>query len=360
MNKLLITSLLLLTASVNAQITVDSSDFATANETIIYSNASPLTAGIDLTQTGPNYTWNFSQLVPTTQGADTFVAVTSTGTIYSLFFINLGFNPYRSNIAIRGSFPPIPGVAISDVYNFYFKSNTGYRQTGIGGTLNGQEIPVAYSDQDAVYLFPMNYGNQDTSISNFSVSVPNLGSYVGTQTRINNVDGWGSLTTPYGTFNCLRIVSQLTGHDSVHVDSLSFGIGFDRTLTREYKWIAKGEEVPVLQINTQELIPGNETIASIKYRDSVQVVSVKENANSMIVSVYPNPANDFIIIKCAKTFSSNGVLELYTSNGQLVNRVTTGSKDEIRIETEGLAAGMYQIKLIDEGVTAISGILIQR
>ncbi len=360
MNKLLLTTLLLMAGSVKAQITVDSSDFATANETIIYSNASPLTSGIDLTQTGPNYTWNFSQLVPTTQGADTFVSVTSTGTIYSLFFINLAFNPYRSNIAIRGTFPAIPGVSLSDVYNFYFKSNTGYRQTGVGGTLNGQEVPVAYSDQDAVYLFPMNYGNQDTSLSNFSVSVPNLGSYVGTQTRINNVDGWGSLTTPYGTFNCLRMVSQLTGHDSVHVDSLNFGIGFDRTLTREYKWIAKGQDVPVLQINTQELLPGNETIASIKYRDSIQVVSVKENVNSGIISVYPNPASDYIIVKCAKAFSSDGILELYTSNGQLVKRVATGIKDEIWIETEGLAAGMYQIKLIDEGGSSISGILIQR
>ena len=78
----------------DAQITVTNADFASSGDTIRFSNASPLSL-VDLTLTGPNYTWDFSTLQSTSQDVDTFISVTSTPFVYVLVF---GFN---SNLAAR-------------------------------------------------------------------------------------------------------------------------------------------------------------------------------------------------------------------------------------------------------------------
>jgi hypothetical protein len=345
---LLFLTLVILTDRATAQITIDDTDFANANETVVYSQASTLTT-VDLTLTGPAYYWDFSQLTSTGQTADTFVTVSSFGNIYSLFFINSSFNPNQSNLAVRGSFPTAPGVTITDVYNFYYKSVTGYNQTGIGATINGTQAPVAYSDQDAVYSFPLNFLDMDTSISNFGISIPGLGSYYGHQTRIVNVDGYGTVVTPFGSFNCLREVAMLTGHDSVHVDSLNFGIGFDRTLTREYKWLAKGEDGPVLQITTQELIPGTEVITAIIYRDSVITSSVYAEKNADKMEVYPNPSSDHVNIRVPTSFNG-GTVALFTPQGQSIwsNRLSfLPGRNQFSIATGDFPSGLYYIHISD-------------
>ncbi|MEP7264897.1 MAG: hypothetical protein ABI772_10380, partial [Bacteroidota bacterium] len=143
MNKSVLSLLLLIICSkLSAQITIDSSDIAIAGDTVLYSEASPFTAGIDLSLTGANYQWDFSTLTPTVQSADTFLSVSGFGNLYSLFFVNIAFNPYRSSCAIRGTFPAVPGLTLSDEYNFFYKSAASYSQTGLGATLNGTDVPV--------------------------------------------------------------------------------------------------------------------------------------------------------------------------------------------------------------------------
>jgi hypothetical protein len=342
-NSLLVSLLLIYVLPVKGQITIDSSDFANAGETVVYSQASPLTPGIDLTQTGAAFTWDFSQLSPTSQTADTFITISSFGNVYSLFFINNSFNPYRSNMSARGTFPQIPGVSLTDIYNFYYKSNNDYRQTGVGATLNGAAVPVPYTDPDVIYAFPLDFNDSDSSVSNFGVSIPNLGSYTGTQTRVSITDGWGTVITPYGSFNCLRQVSTLTGHDSVYVDSLMFGAGFDRPLTREYKWIAEDQDGPVLQIVTQELLPGTEAISSIIYRDSVLVTSVT-GLNHQTIRLSPNPVNDVLTLTQNTLPDPESVLKIFDSQGRQVYS-GNAEKQKMEINCRDWPAGFYSVEI---------------
>lgn len=338
----------IITCDLKAQITIDSSDFSHANETVVYSQVSPLTT-VDPTLTGPNYTWDFSQFMSIGQQADTFVTPASFGNLYSLFFIDNSFNPNRSNLVVRGSFPTFPGVTITDVYNFYFKSATAYSQVGLGGTINGTQAPVPYTDKDIVYAFPLDYGDMDTSVSNFGITLPGLGSYYGNQTRIVTVDGWGNVETPFGTFDCLREVATLTGHDSVYIDSLALGIGFDRTLTRQYKWIAKGQDGPVLQITTQEILAGTETITEIIYRDSV-VISGVETVEGENIIVYPNPSDDRLNIRIPES-SSVKAIAIFNPQGQMVLVEPINSlQRNLTISVKDLASGLYFIQA--EGATS--------
>jgi hypothetical protein len=50
-----------------AQITYNSSDYAAQNESFIVSHSISGLVGNDFVQTGANYNWNYSDLVPSTQ-----------------------------------------------------------------------------------------------------------------------------------------------------------------------------------------------------------------------------------------------------------------------------------------------------
>lgn len=271
------------------QITITNADFAAAGDTARFSTASA-SSPVDVTLTGANYTWDFSFLQPTSQGIDTFLSVTSTPIIYAFTF---GFN---SNVAKKGfANGGLPGVPVSDVYNFYNRSTNNYRQTGYGGSLNGITTPLSFNSPDIIYDFPVNFGNIDSSDSDYSLAVPNVATAVGNQRRVNVVDGWGSITTPYGTFNALRIKSTLTGEDSLYLDSIGQGFSIPRALTREYKWLAAGQDIPLLEIVTRELQPGTESVASIRYKDiarSVGLATVSLLANDPLLRPNPSGAND--------------------------------------------------------------------
>lgn len=330
-----------------AQITINSTDMPSAGDIIRFSTAANNTT-VDLTQTGPNQTWDFSFLQPTGQSVDTFLSVSATSIFYLLTF---GGN---SNVAARGiQISSIGFLPITNGFSFYNSSTSGYRQKGFGAELNGLPVPVPYTNDDDIYLFPLNYGDQDTSDSDYSISIPGQGSANGNQRRINHVDGWGTVTTPYGTFSALRMVSTLTGEDSLYVDTLGLGFNSPRPLTREYKWLATGQDIPVLQINTTANLAGVETVSLIKYRDSLRVFAsvFENNVSGMSVRVYPNPvtSKDEIKIDWPVKTAEGLKVEFYSMDGRLASRTSlyAGSSWSIKLSELQVTQGVYLVKVSD-------------
>jgi hypothetical protein len=89
-----------------------------------------------------------------------------------------------------------------------------------------------------------------SSDASFSITIPGIATYSTQRIRSNVADGWGTLTTPYGTFPTLRVKSNLAIHDSVYIDTLGIGFPLNRNIT-EYKWLANGKGIPVLQIDEE-------------------------------------------------------------------------------------------------------------
>ena len=110
---------------------------------------------------------------------------------------------------------PMPTVTIEDFYAFYKIQSDAYIQVGAGLTINSAPIPVLFNPMDTIVMLPAAFGNQDTCFSSFSADVPSLGYYSEQRMRYNSIDGWGTLTTPYGTFDALRISSYSEIHDSL-------------------------------------------------------------------------------------------------------------------------------------------------
>lgn len=363
-------SLLMFSQISFAQITINSASIPVAGDTIRYSNGQ-ITAAIDPIPTGANFNWDFSFLNPISQDIDTFRTVTSTGATYALFFADVSFNSNRSNQAKRGTLgvPNAPiggGVSISDVLAFYYKSNAFYQQTGYGATINGIGVPVSFNNKDVLYRFPMNFGDTDTSPSDFSINIPNLGYYGHEQVRVSEVDGWGSLTTPFGTFNALRIKSTITGSDTLFLDTLGFGFSFPVN-SIEYKWLGTAKNIPLLQIvATSGPFGGAPQISSVTYRDSVRTLTGLPDVALSIgnMSLFPNPATDWVTLSVNSVVEGDAMVQLYAPDGRLVATPWIGSLFagdniiSINLEKNKPANGMYFLELNCEGKRAKSRILI--
>ncbi|MEO5571182.1 MAG: T9SS type A sorting domain-containing protein [Bacteroidia bacterium] len=336
----------------SAQIIIDQNDMPAAGDTIRVSYGL-VTAAIDPLPTGANFTWDFSQLQWIAQNIDTFLSVAQTATTYQLAFADVSFNPNRANVATRGqfAFPPVAGIQVGDVFNFYYRSSAQFRMVGYGANINGFDTPLTMNSMDIIYNLPLNYNDNDSCNADFSLTIPSTLYYGYSLHRVNLADGWGTLITPYGTFDALRVTSTIAAHDSINYLVTGIGFGIDRPLTTEYKWIGKNKSIPLLQINTTTLF-GTETVTSIVYPDSIRSlpVSVTENVlQSESFSVYPNPAKENFVLNMTLKNKSTVQVEIYNSASELVKELMDDTMNSGKIfkifnsHSLGLTNGIYMI-----------------
>ncbi|MDQ3109185.1 MAG: T9SS type A sorting domain-containing protein [Bacteroidota bacterium] len=331
-----------------SQITIGQNDMPNSGDSIHMSFAAGV-GSIDHTLTGPNYFWDFSALTPIAQQLYRFEAPSS---IPFNFLSSVSFlNPTPDSLPVIGNVP-------SSFIDYFKNGSSGYRQNGLSfqyTPLTTFTIPVVFTSNDYVYRFPLNYGDMDTSDAAYAINFPPL-PYIGqTIHRENNVDGWGVIATPYGTFMSLRVVSVIQRIDTVSLDSVT-GFSIQRPLEIEYKWLVNGIRVPVLEIDAQILFNA-EVITNVIYRDvynnSVPQVGVEDHQQLISSSsVYPNPAAG----NCYVTYTMEGMAEveiiLTDISGREVKRfgkemALPGNNSRL-LDLSGIAPGSYLINITSE------------
>ncbi|MBO2012729.1 T9SS type A sorting domain-containing protein [Hymenobacter negativus] len=261
-----------------------------------------------LSRRGANQTWNYTTLVPVSQRVESFVPLataTAVSPVYGLTFGSLLSGVNRATVASPQSLPLLPvtlPIPVTDSYQFYNVSGStaaqqDFRSVGFGASLAGSALPVTYASQaqqDVIYRFPLSFASSRDSSNSF-FSTPSIISSIGyisqKRKRVNTPDAWGTLITPFGTFQTVRVVAKLIDHDSLAIGGMA-GQGFDLPLTREYKWLAKTQHVPVLTITTRE-IGGQETVTNVEYRDiyrRISLLATRDAATDAALSTYPNPS----------------------------------------------------------------------
>lgn len=353
--------------SLTAQITIDQDDFANAGDTARMSVAvwNPL---LNFSATDTNYTWDFSSLQWQSQYVDQFLNPLNTGVTYAFTFSNTSINPYRSNIAKTADNTlttiPVLSSVFTDGINFFYKTSSLYRQRGLGMKVSGFSTPVPMTNPDTLYHFPMNYGTQDSAYSDYRVFVPQLGVYVHKQHRVNKVDGWGTLITPFGTFDALRVRTEIRGSDSLYIDTLNSGFKVNNEIQREYKWFGKNQFEPLLQINTQAGVfgqfPGFEFVTRIVYRDSVRFLptGIFDMAKDELqFSVFPNPSNGSFFVSVPADLTSASI-KLTDVSGRLILQREMNMPTE-QVNTEVLAKGIYILNLQSNKGTASKKLVVE-
>ena len=255
-----------------AQIQISQANMPSINDTIRYSVSNSNT--LNFAQTGANYTWDYSTLNRTSQDLYRFQALLSTP------YATLAFTGMPAG-AIGYKIADSIGtgqVAFKNIYNFYEKKSTGWSAVGTGFTLSAIPFPAGgvYSDKDEIYTFPLNYNDKDSTT--FEVTTPlgnalfKLGTFKQKGYRINTVEGWGTIKTPYGNnINCLKIKSKIVEIDSIKITTPATNLGFQANRV-EYKWISNTEKIPVLEV-TGTVNNGTFTPNTIRYRDTYKAIS---------------------------------------------------------------------------------------
>lgn len=270
-----------------AQITITVNDMPSPGDTVRKS-LTTINPGMDYTISGPNHQWDFSSLFPLGQTVDTFVTVSSVPLWYQLVFIpNLVAN-LAQKFPELNNFPQLP---LTDPYRFYRKATNTFNDVGYAVTVSGIPVPLRLNPPDVIYKLPLAYNNKDSSQASGQISVPGFG-YVGVQRkRVNHVDGWGTVTTPYGSFNVLRVKSRVNEVDSIYVDTLGFGQKIERFYT-EYKWLANGRKQPVLEVIEEP------PLIQVRYIDNILQPPVNISDKIALVTrmvISPNPFHDHAI-----------------------------------------------------------------
>ena len=288
----------LMSISAFGQVTITSNDMPKTNDTIRYSTVISLGVNLDLTNTGANSTWDYTNLKSSGNALYEYKSALTTPYIFS-FFGAMGLK-----IADTLGFGP---ASITKVYGFYKNSSSKFVQRGYGFTMviPGSSIPLPlkgeYTDEDEIYEFPLTYNDSYTNTFNLKIPIGvapfALGNFFRTGTRSTVVDGWGKLSTPYKKdMDCIRLKSIYTSKDSVAVSTPPLNIGIP-TKTIEYKWLTPGEKIPVLEIIGTETL-GVFTASSVRYRgvEAPQNNSIKD-LNSGLSTISQNGKEGIFVIR---------------------------------------------------------------
>ena len=333
----------------DAQIIISSSDMPNTNNVIRVSNGQAF-PGLNVRLTGADYSWNYSQLAPVSQTVDTFVSVLSTGLFYAAQFYG------NSSYALKSNTPTVTlagALTIDYEYDFYKESTSAYVQTGFGANINSFPLPVPYNPVDTIYRFPLHYYDTGLSSSSFSVLIPGLGYYGGDKTRIDTVDGWGMLTTPYGTFPVLRVKSEIHETDTIYSDAFMYGFIFPRPVLIEYKWLGTNQRIPLLQINTSAGV-----VTQILYRDSLRInpLAVAQTDHpDFNFHVYPNPVAGNLVIEYNLSKEAEVTAEIFNSAGEEIISASHGKRHpgnqffSLNLGGKNIPAGIYFVRLNVDG-----------
>lgn len=248
MKTIITLSLLLISAVVFAQNppTYQQSDYANANSANIYYTVSPSLI-VDYASTGENFTWDFSAIAGVSQREVDFGNVDFLTNF--IFFGNNADLTYNVPFEIGGlnllDFVP----ALNEIKGVY-DINGGLNQIGVQVDTDVLPIPLSVSNADPELFvnFPIVYNDTYTDTSSITIGIPNQLSIVINSSKSFEVDGWGTVTTPYATYNnAIRVKTDidynfeitLSGQDPIQVP----------VTLRNYSWYDSSEHTQVLSVN---------------------------------------------------------------------------------------------------------------
>ena len=266
------------------------SDYASVGDTFVVSSTQLSLGGFAFDSAGANISWDFGTLVGTSQETIRFIdpdnagyqtswianCILNTGGVFSCpgQWDDLTNLATLDNDGSSGLFALLP-VGVSNIVTHYDNDNNFLRETLLGVSVGSGGLslpfPLDYDIPDTIYRFPINYSDNDSSEKAFSLDLNGFGAdflYQLSQKRVNKVEGWGSLITPYDTFSSvLKLKTTIYHNDSITTG----GNTLPGNITTEvvYTWLDPGTGYPVLQASG--LIAGGlEAITSVRFIDSVR------------------------------------------------------------------------------------------
>lgn len=329
-----------------AQITILASDFPGKGDTVRYSSVPTLS---NYEATGTNFLWDYSALVPQSQLLMNHMNVDSADALTQSLFGSFVIPKYRATyylparelpLALLSGFLDLP---VEEIYRFYRKTNDEMTVIGLSISAMGFGIGKRADSIEIAYKYPMIYGQSYSSEGSVDLDLSAIAPFALKQyrTRTSEVDGWGTVKTPYGSFSCLRIHHVINELDSIYLD---FGTGpfwfpINVPVIHEYEWWAKDQNGPVLKVTASEIF-GTLVPTQILYRDVFRLELNVSSEDFELTSyrIFPNPTHDVLNIT---GLPENNQIEIYSMSGRLLMRVQNTHK----VDVSALDTGAYFIRV---------------
>lgn len=269
-----------------SQISYSSADYASVGDTFVISTVNSGLVGLNVANTGANFSWVFDSLEVSDQNVLRIDDPDNTGYFLTWFagcVLNQGniftcpgiWNDLTDQAVLDIADFGLGGIQLSNAYNFYKKTSSTYEATIYGASIgvSGVSVPVAvnYEDIDTLYQFPLTYLAKDSSFSRLRLDASAGGgtgiTLVQEHKRINEVDGWGSLTTPFTTYSSvLRMKTTLINNDTIILNGNPVSVPNTEI---QYKWFASGNGQPVMTATLNQT-PLGDILTSIEFQDSLR------------------------------------------------------------------------------------------
>ncbi len=297
--------------------------------------------GIAPGSAGPNQVWDFSAYVPN-------------GTTEYLSYLAAESSPYYANYpqANRVSLCELPNGLTE--WKYYQQTTNALTQLGLVKEYVTGANPIRYefTNSGTAYTFPAGIDSGLTDnyriYSNESMGLAYT-AYYESGTISYLVDGYGTLTTPSGTYpNTLRIKHRKTIVDSTF-NTMPFGppsLEIKYTNGTRYEWLRfdAGFAIPVWSIEMDTVsTPG----APATYHVRVSQANIglpsttKTEENDKTLVLYPNPATDKVILMLKKD-AQVSVIDL---SGRVVHKqhfeISGNSLPEMDVSR--LPVGLYTV-----------------
>lgn len=349
-------------ANAQTAITLSNTNMPGSNDTLRYTNVQTSSVP-NYTQTGANFNWNFGSVVSTGNGLRQFKSALQTP--YAFYFLSSG--EYGEKIAdtlVGGT----GSITITQYYNFYKKQTSpvnAFVADGSGMTISGIPVPSYYSDKDEMYMFPMTFPKYDSTTFKFSTITTTLIpiKYSKAGYRVTVVDGWGSVTTPYGTENCLRLITTQYSNDTTMITlpipgfpPIKIGI---KNYVRSYQWMTVNSKIPYFEV-TGNLLNNNFTVTQMRYRGYDKTIvtppidtRIDELTDISGMTLYPNPVHDRLWF--AGKADKDASLEIYDTQGKLIRKAAFEQVSEVLyVDVNQLQPGLYVLKCVSGAGTQYS------
>ena len=332
----------------NAQITITESFFLDrigTTETTTFFDLGAVDVTAIVNATGPNQTWDFSGFTP----IDTFMIEQTYSQLPGTDVPGADLFP-DADFAIELDSDTVSAELGEDVGFFFFGSlSDGYFRSYGSITLGDIDedgtvdtLTTTFSPAAMENPIPLNYEDmwEDSTTTVFSFggfeippTVADVNSYV--------VDGWGTLITPAGSFQALRLRTEFTqvnlvgGPDVFSHTDIEF-------LTME------GVSASIFIDNDGSTESGFGTSDNSMIGTSVEDEGGVPS-EFQLTQNYPNPFNPSTTIQYRLPATSDVKLTVYTLTGQevrtLVNATQEAGNYNVQFDAASLASGLYMYRL---------------
>lgn len=333
MNKkiLLFSSIALSATNLYAQITVTQSDAPSPGTIVVNAYDTLPDASIIPGGTGMQ-TWDYSLLH--NHASDTTFFIDPATTAYASYFP-------AATVAFGGGGGVV--YALNSASDF---ENLGF----VGLDTAGNPIIIPFNDPQVLMQYPATYGTAFSDASNYSISFPVANVPFVDSIRIahsslttNNFDAYGMVTTPLGTFNCLRMAITDSVTDSIFAHSTIFSNwvalpdslqpGSSTTYSYSFWANAMGSALVTLNMDTS-----NYSVVSASWINGT-LTSVKDNATLKYdFSVYPNPATD--ILHISNNYQGESFITVYDDTGRKIFFKNISERNAV-LDTHTWKSGIY-------------------